>query len=75
MDIEKVIKGLERCLICDISVVAPEEAQNAYLECEYTLGLYCGQKKLLRDAISLLKEQRKLIDDITQRRMSDGAFD
>lgn len=57
MDREKVIKGLERCLICDMSVVAPEEAQNAYRECEYTVGRYCGQKKLLRDALALLKEQ------------------
>ena len=57
MNREKVIKGLERCLICDISVVASEEAQNAYRECEYTVGLYCEQKKLLRDALALLKEQ------------------
>lgn len=56
-DSEKVKKALERCLICDISVVAPEEAQNAYRECEYTVGLYCGQKKVLRDALSLLESQ------------------
>ena len=54
---EKVIKGLEQCLICDTSLVAPEEAQNAYLECEYTVGRYCRQKELLLDALSLLKEQ------------------
>ena len=57
LDREKIIKGLERCLICDISVVASEEAQNAHHECEYTVGLYCGQKKLLRDALELLKGQ------------------
>lgn len=56
-DREKIIKGLERCLICDISVIAPEEAQNAYRECEYKVGLYCGEKKLLREAVALLKEQ------------------
>ena len=61
MDSEKVIKGLERCLICDISVVAPEEAQNAYRECEYTVGFYCGEKKLLRDALALFKEQEAKI--------------
>lgn len=60
-DTEKVIKGLERCLICDTSVVASKEAQNAYIECEYTVGLYCGQKKLLRDAISLIKDQEARI--------------
>ena len=27
------------------------------------------------DAIKLLKEQQKLIDDITQRRANNGAFD
>ena len=27
------------------------------------------------DAIALLKEQQKLIDEITQRRMDNGAFD
>lgn len=60
-NMEKVIKGLERCLICDISVVAPEEAQNAYRECEYTVGLYCGEKKLLREALVLLKEQPEIV--------------
>ena len=63
-DREKVIKGLERCLICDISVIAPEEAQNAYRECEYTVGLYCGEKKLLREAVALLKEQGDTINEL-----------
>ena len=27
------------------------------------------------DALELLKEQQKLIDDITQRRVNNGAFD
>ena len=27
------------------------------------------------DALELLKEQQKLIDDITRRRANDGAFD
>lgn len=31
--------------------------------------------ELVRDAISLLKEQQKLIDEITQRRANNGAFD
>ena len=29
----------------------------------------------LYDALELLKEQQKLIDDITQRRMNNGEFD
>ena len=56
-DREKVKKALERCLICDISVVATPEAQKAYLECEYTVGRYCGRKNVLRDALSLLENQ------------------
>lgn len=59
MDRQNIIKALERCLICDISVVATDEAQKAYLECEYTVGLYCGQKKVLQDALKLLKEQEE----------------
>ncbi len=70
LDREKVIKGLERCIICDISVVALEEAQNAYRECEYTVGLYCGQKKLLRDAITLLKEQ----EAVTIKKTKEHGF-
>jgi len=58
-DINKVIQGLERCFVCDMSPVAPAEGQKAYLECEYTIGLYCGRDILLRDALALLKEQAK----------------
>lgn len=61
IDRAKVIKALERCLICDISVVATPEAQKAYLECEYTIGRYCGRKNVLRDALSLLKEQPEIV--------------
>ena len=31
--------------------------------------------QIINDAIELLKEQQKLIDEITQRRMDNGAFD
>lgn len=59
-DREKVIKGLERCLVCSTSVVAPPEAQKAYIDCEYTTYLYCRQDKLFRDALELLKEQEEV---------------
>jgi hypothetical protein len=75
IDVEKVIKGLERCLVCDMSVVASPEGEKAYRDCEYTVGLYCKQKNLMRDAIKLIKEQQKLIDEITQRRINNGEFD
>ena len=29
----------------------------------------------LKDILTVLKEQQKLIDDITRRRANDGAFD
>lgn len=31
--------------------------------------------QVILDTITLLKEQQKLIDDITRRRANDGAFD
>jgi len=60
-DIEKVICGLERCLVCNASPLAPAEAQKAYMDCEYTIGVYCGRDKLLRDSLELLKEQDTLL--------------
>ena len=32
-------------------------------------------KRVARDALIMLKEQQKLIDEITQRRANNGAFD
>lgn len=61
-DREKVIKGLERCLVCDMSLIASEEGQKAYIDCEYTTGLYCRRDKLLYEVLELLKEQEKLVD-------------
>ena len=66
-DREKVIKGLERCLVCSTSVVAPPEAQKAYIDCEYTTYLYCRQDKLLRDALELLKEQEAVKPYISKK--------
>lgn len=53
-DIEKVIQGLERCL----KHTCPAIYSKEYEECEYTVGLYCGQDKLLHEALELLKEQQ-----------------
>ena len=58
IDIEKVIKGLERCLVCDTSIICSKNGQQAYIDCEYTVGLYCGRDKLICDALELLKEQQ-----------------
>ena len=69
MDREKVIKSVDIC------------RGNGHCEdCQYYQG-HAGytimdcRKYLLNDALALLKEQQKLIDEITQRRANNGAFD
>ena len=54
-DREKVIRGLERCL----KHTCPAIDSKEYRDCEYTIGLYCGQDKLMRDALALMKEQEE----------------
>jgi len=71
IDREKVIKALEICVgETDFSVCVEEE-------CPYIGGSKNGYciTNLERDALALLKDQQKLIDEITQRRANDGAFD
>lgn len=63
-DVDKVINGLKRCLVCNMSPIAPAECQKAYLECEYTIGLYCAHKKLIRDAITVLERMKGEQNDI-----------
>ena len=69
-DRERVIKGLhqhcegsifDRCGECPYYEVADEPFQ-------------C-RDELLRDALFLMEEQQKLLDEITQRRANNGAFD
>ena len=62
-DREKVIKGLEQCISAD------ETCEG----CPYE-GTTCTTT-LNADALALLKEQEKLIEEITKRRMDNGAFD
>ena len=66
-DIEKVIKGLERCL----KHTCPAIYSKEYKECEYTVGLYCGKDKLLNEALDLLKEQKAEIDRLKQGNLVD----
>ena len=68
-DREKVIKGLEACAGTNTDGTA-----DCVLECPYK-GSFCCIDRLMYDALDLLKEQQKLIDDITQRRANNGAFD
>lgn len=54
---EKVIRGWERCKVCNLSITASDDEKKAYIECEYTIGQYCGKDKLIDETIELLKEQ------------------
>lgn len=60
-DREKVINELVEHIESALSV------DSDYVDCVRT--------DLLQYAVALLKEQQKLIDDITQRRTNNGAFD
>lgn len=67
-DSDKVIKGLQ-CII---------DGTVRCESCEYSVdkhGHHSCQQECAKDAIAILKEQQKLIDDITQRRANNGAFD
>lgn len=61
MDREKIISGWERCKVCDTSLIASAEGQRAYIECEYTTGMYCRRDQLIRDTLTLLKEQPEIV--------------
>ena len=51
----------------DLSSMPTEEWQMFYSDSE--------MQECAKDALALLKEQQKLIDDITRQRMENGAFD
>ena len=71
MDIEKVIKAMEMCIAPSYECF-PDDCPY-YDQPRNESGL-CWDR-LMADALALLKEQQKLIDDITQRRANNGAFD
>lgn len=54
-DRAKVIRGLERCL----KGTCPAVWSKEYADCEYTVGLYCGQQRLMFEALELLREQEQ----------------
>lgn len=69
-NVEKVIKGLE----CRKNSNCKDCLFKSRIECPYFHVEDC-RKAVFDDAISILKEQQKLIDDIMQRRASNGEFD
>ena len=56
-DAEKVLRGIERCNKCTFPSVLGD--QTPYLECEYTIGQYCGKDKLIFEAKELVKDWKK----------------
>ena len=67
-DRKKVIKTIDGCINDD----------SFCNKCDYDGCVFqhgSCEKDLLADALELLKEQQKLIDDLTKRRMDNGAFD
>lgn len=53
-----------------------KKLQEALKEAENDGWFYAKiRRPIVFDTIALLKEQQKLIDDITRRRANDGAFD
>ena len=72
IDREKVIAGLEHCITDEPC------CRQKYITCPYTprkTGDDNCARVLAKDVLALLKEQQKLIDEITQRRANNGAFD
>ena len=60
-DLEKILKGWERCDKCNFPALLGD--QTPYMECEYTIGLYCGQDKLIRQTRELIREQEIIINN------------
>ena len=57
-DREKLIEGWERCNDC---VKYPIGTSQAYLDCEYTIGLYCAREILFRRTLDFLKSQPDIV--------------
>ena len=77
-DREKVIAWLTEISLrpCDFTrddfdAVETERLANDAIEIVEDAEIFCKQRN---DALALLKEQQELIDEITQRRMDNGAF-
>jgi len=69
-DIEKVIKGLERCSSIDMCYMEISCYHPKYLECPYHEESECV-KHLVNDALELLKTMKAA----QEKRINNGAFD
>lgn len=66
-DRKKVIKGLEKC-------ISSEECSVDSCPYYKPMSGLCFDR-LAADALELIEEQQNLIDEMTKRRMNNGAFD
>ena len=62
IDKDKIITAWGRCMVCEPNLIATQEGRKAYLECEYTIGLYCRRDKLIADTIAMINEQAAKLD-------------
>ena len=60
-DTEKVLKAWDRCRVCEPCMIASPEGRKAYLDCEYTQGLYCRRDRLIDETIEILKNQPEIV--------------
>ena len=74
-EIAKVLRGIERCKKCTFPNTLDPEGTKAYLEREYTIGLYCGRDRLEMQIEELLKEQNQRIWELlTEKEHKDEMF-
>jgi len=59
-DKERILNAWDRCNKCTFPSVFGD--QKPYLDCEYTIGLYCGQDRLVRETVELLRTQPDIIE-------------
>jgi len=69
-DKEQVMYDIERC-ICHV----PDACKDCSKHRHFSGNAVTCMESLMEDALALLNEQQKLIDDITQRRINNGEFD
>ena len=55
---EKILRAWERCDECHKHPIGMSEA---YVECEYTMWLYCRQDALIRDTVELIKKTPEIV--------------
>ena len=56
-DINNILEAWKRCRKCTMGLIpGNEEGTQAYIDCKYTLGMYCMKDKLEIQTIELLEQ-------------------